>query len=128
MDLERERLGVTLSGSGEFLTAYGEGRVQVFNIITGQSVGSSSSRTTILYGKYMPEDETIFTFGGNVSGSSVSEATVIAVHVGRRQIARTNLNTVPIIRHRDHFTVTRTSAGHYRMKGLNQDLLIRTSF
>ena len=102
--------------------------MQVFNILTGQTVGSSSSRTTILYGKYMPEDETIFAFGGNVSGSSVSDATVIAVHVGRRQIARTNLDTVPVIRNRDHFAVTRTSAGLYRMEGLNQDLIIRTSF
>lgn len=128
MDLDTERLGVTLSGNGEFLTAYGEGRVQVFNIITGQNVGSSSSRTTILYGKYMPEDETIFAFGGNVSGSSISDATVIAVHVGRRQIARTNLDTVPVIRDRDHFSVIRTSAGRYRMEGLNQDFVIRTSF
>lgn len=128
MDVETERLGATLSGNGEFLTVYGEGRVQVFNIITGETVGSSSSRSAILFGKYIPEDEIIIVFGGNVSGSSVSDATVIAVHVGRRQIARTDMNITPVLRDKDHFSVTRTSAGNYRMKGLNQDFIIRTSF
>ncbi|PWN06185.1 hypothetical protein [Rhodohalobacter mucosus] len=128
MDLEPERLGVTLSGRGEFLTAYGAGRVQVFNIITGERVGSSSSRTAILYGEYIPEDETILVFGGNASGSSVADATVIAVHVGRRQIARTNLDRTAVMREKDYLSIVRTSTGTYRMKGLNQELEIRTSF
>lgn len=128
MQIDSERTGVSLSGSGEYLTAYGEGRVQVFNIATGESVGSSSSRTTILYGEYVPQDDIILAFGGNVSGSTVSDASVVAVHVGQRQIARSDLSTAPVIRQGDGFSLTRLSSGRYRLSGLNQHLIIQTSF
>jgi hypothetical protein len=128
MQIDSERTGVSLSGSGEYLTAYGAGRVQVFNIATGESVGSSSSRTTILYGEYVPQDDIILAFGGNVSGSTVSDASVVAVHVGQRQIARSDLSTTPAIRQSEGFSLTRLSAGRYRLSGLNQHLVIQTSF
>jgi hypothetical protein len=47
MDLDEGQLGVTLSGSGEFLTTYSRGRVQVYNLITGERIGSTSSRNPI---------------------------------------------------------------------------------
>ncbi|MDX1590344.1 MAG: hypothetical protein R3283_00155 [Balneolaceae bacterium] len=128
MGIDSERTGVTLSGNGEYLTAYGAGRVQVFNIATGESVGSSSSRTTILYGEYIPRDDIILAFGGDVSGSTISDASIVAVHVGQRQIARSDLSVSPSITKNDSFYLNRLSSGRYRLSGLNQDLVIRASF
>lgn len=127
-ELDNGRAGVTLSGKGEFLTVYGEGRVQVFNINTNQSVGSSSSRTPLLYGIYIPEDETIIAVGGNRTGESVSNASLVAVHVGKRQIARSNLPGSPILRNPNEISIQRNSSSRYRLKGLHQHFNISTSF
>lgn len=127
-ELDNGRAGVTLSGMGEFLTVYGEGRVQVYNINTNQSIGSSSSQTPLLYGVYIPEDQTILAYGGNLSGETVSNASIVAVHVGKRQIARSDLPGSPVLRNPDEISIQRNSSNSYRLKGLNRHLNIKTSF
>lgn len=127
-DLNGEQTGITLSGNGNFLTVYGSGRVQVFNILNDESIGSSSSRTPLLYAAYLPEDEIILALGGTLSGNSVSGASLIAVHIGKRQIARTEITNSPVVHNPEELIIERISANRYLIKGMNQTFDVHTVF
>jgi len=128
MDPDDAQLGVSLSGRGEYLTTYSRGRVQVYHLISGERVGSTSSRNPILYATYVPEDESIIAFGGTLNNGSISSPTVTVIHVGRRQIAREDLNMNLAAIDINRLEIKREGINRFLLKGLNRNLRIQSSF
>lgn len=120
--------GVALSDRGGFITIYSGGRVQVYNALTGERVGSSSTRSSVIYATYIPEDETIIILGGSEADNGISEPTITAVHVSLRQIAREDIGLSLAVTDLDDLYLQRTAANQFRLSGLNQHLDIQTSF
>jgi hypothetical protein len=128
MDPDDTQLGISLSGRGEYLTTYSRGRVQVYNMITGERVGSTSSRNPVLYATFIPQDESIIAFGGNLNNGTISNPTVTVIHVGRRQIAREDLNMNLAAIDLNQLEIEREGANRFLLKGLNRNLRIQSSF
>lgn len=127
-DIDPEQRGVTLHEKGEFLTTYTRGRVQVYNIVTGERLGSTSSRNPVLYATYLPEDDLILAFGGSENNGNISEPMMTAVHIGQRQIARADIDGALSMIDPARLHIERSSANQFRLSGLNRELNISAQF
>ena len=121
-------LGVSFTSDVNYITKYSTGRVQVFNVRTGESMGNASSRSTIIYATYIPEDETVLALGGSINGNNISNPTITAVHLGLRQITRSDINLPLSTLDLNSIRLTRSAENEYRIVGLNRDLILETSF
>ncbi|MEX0648201.1 MAG: hypothetical protein WEA56_04045 [Balneolaceae bacterium] len=128
IDLDAGQKGAVLSDNGAYLTVYSGSRAQVYNTLTGERLGSTSSRASIIYASYQPEDETIIILGGSENNLRISDPMITAVHLTQRQIAREDIGLSLSISDMADVTLERQGVNQFRIKGLNQHLDIRTSF
>ena len=121
--------GVTLTKNATHLTTFAGNRMQVYEILSGDRIGSASSQATIVYAEYLPEDDVILGLGGSLSNTGViASPTVTAVHIGRRQIAREQVD-LPLSQFKDgSIGFTRNSSGRYTVNGMNREIEIRVGF
>jgi hypothetical protein len=127
-DFEDDLSGLNLSAEGDYLTAYTRGRVQVYNVLTGERIGSTSSRSPVLFADYIAEDDTIIILGGDIQDKNITDPMVTAVHISRRQIVREEANQSLSWMGREKLSLNRDGVGDYRIDGLNRSLVIRASF
>lgn len=120
--------GVTLSSDANYITKYTSGRVLVYNVHTGESMGSASSRSPILYAAFIPDDETVIALGGSLSGRNISDPTITAVHLGLRQITRNEIDLNLSTLDRYSIRINRSGDGNYYLTGLNKALNLQTSY
>jgi hypothetical protein len=125
---EDDMIGLNVSERGEFMTAYSRGRVQVYNILSGERIGSTSSRSPVLYADYLADDDTILIFGGDVSNGNIHDPMMTAVHISKRQIVREEVGQSLSWIGRERLGLSRTGAGEYRLDGLNRSLVVNASF
>lgn len=128
LKLDERQAGLALSKRAGYVSIYSTGRVQVYDILTGERVGSSTSRSPVFYASYLPEDEMILVLGGSVNGNRISNPMVTAIHVSKRQIAREEVNLSLSLINTSGIHIQRESSNRYYVKGLNRDLRILTSF
>ena len=126
--LEEDIIGVTLSDDAQFLTAYSSGRMQVYNIVTGEREGSASSRSSILYAKYDAASQVIVALGGVRSGLTIEEPEITAVSLAQRKIEREAVPYSLSMLEADRLYLERTDANRYRLTGLNRTLLLEIGF
>lgn len=127
-DFDGDVLGAILSENGEYLTVYTSGRVQVFNHFSGEGLGSSSSRTSIIHAEYQPEDETVIMLGGSESNGQITNPSLTAVHLSKRQIVREDIGFSISALSSEDIRIQQTDHSEYRISGLNRPLQIRTNF
>lgn len=120
--------GVSLSSDANYITKYSSGRVQVFNVQTGESMGNASSRSTIFYAVFIPQDETVLAMGGSFTGRSIMNPTITAVHLGLRQITSSDISAQLSTLDQNSIRLIRAGVGKYRVTGLNKDLILETKF
>tara|TARA_R100001143_G_C3361275_1_gene136287 strand:+ start:1227 stop:2330 length:1104 start_codon:yes stop_codon:yes gene_type:complete len=123
-----ELLGASLTSDANFITMFSSGRVRVFNVGTGESMGSASSRSSILYAAFIPQDETVLALGGSLAGRNISNPTLTAVHLGLRQITREDINLSLSTLNQDNIRINRMGEGRYSLTGLNKTLTVQTSY
>ncbi len=120
--------GINLSPNGDYITKFTTGRVQVYNSITGEVEGSTSSRGSVIDAVYFPEEETIIMLGGVITGQQVSDPTITAVHLGRRQIVREDVRESISIPESGMISFHRELSGRYLIRGLNKHLIVTANF
>lgn len=128
IDLAEGQLGLSVSDGGEFLTNYSSGRVQVHNTISGEGTGSTTSRNPVLYANYIPQDEMIIVLNGRNTNGAISEGMITAIHVTKRQIARSDINFTVSAKDLESLSLERTGTNRFKLTGLNKSLELRTSF
>lgn len=127
-DFDDTQLGLTPDATETYLTVYSSSRIQVYNLITGERLGSASSRQTIIHAQYHPEDEVILAVGGAKNNGRISDPMMMAVHLSKRQIARSEI-TFPISAHDgEKIRQIRLRPDQYRITGLNRHLDVTTQF
>lgn len=127
-ELDDDQRGASLSENGEFITVYSQSRVQVYNLLTGERLGSSSMRHEVLYATYDPAGQMLLAFGGSERGGSVYNPMLTAVHLGQRQIAREEIGGTLAKMQGQPLQIERNGASRYLLKGLNRHLEISAQF
>lgn len=120
--------GVSLSSDANYITKYTSGRVQVYNVHTGESMGSSSSRSPILYATFIPQNEILLALGGSFSDRNITDPTITAVHLGLREIHRNEIDLNLSSLDQNNIRIVRTGARSYSLTGLNKTLNLQTNF
>ncbi len=128
LDVDYTFRGAVLSKGAQYLTVYSSGRVQAFEIPSGELMGSASSQATIIYAAYQPEDETIIALGGSYDGQNISNPTLTAVHLGRRELIREEIPYSISAYDVSQIAVERNGTGLYRLTGLNMHLDLSIQF
>lgn len=128
MGSDMELKGAALTESADFLTIYSQSRVQVYNVLTGERLGSSTSRTSIVKAAYFADDEVVLLFNGSEKGSNIRNPSITAVHLGLRQIARNDINTNLSALDVKKVKIEREGANSYLLKGVNKPVNLTVSF
>lgn len=123
-----EQKGVSISEDAQFVTVYSGGRTQVLDALSGQRVGSTSSRSPVIYSRYFEEDDVILVFGGVQEGNRIDRPAMSAIHIGQRQILREEINESLSIYDFDRLGITRLQSNSYRIDGLNRSLKVQSDF
>jgi hypothetical protein len=125
---EDELRGFDLTENGEYLTTFTSNRMQVYNTQTGERLGSASSQSSILYAAYHPDDEMIVAFGGSVQGQSISNPSITAVHLTRRELASEEISLSLTVLDPDYVSIIRTEPNQFTITGLNRHLDVSIQF
>lgn len=128
IEFDDTQLGLATDAAGTYLTAYSSSRIQVYNLITGERLGSASSRQSIISAQYHPEDDLILAVGGAKTNGRISDPMMMAVHLTKRQIARSEITFTVSTHDINKIRQVRLSQNQYRITGLNQHLDVTAQF
>ena len=120
--------GAVISPGGEFLTTFRDARMQVIRVADGEVLGSASSRNNIIQASYFPDDGMLISLNGNLNNHRITNASITAVHVTRRQIASENVSMQLSKLVPGSIDLLRTGENRFRISGMNRDLLLDTRF
>jgi hypothetical protein len=126
---DQEVKGLNLYGSGSTLTVYSEGRVAVYNVLSGERLGSSSFRGAPLqFANYSSSDQTIVGLTGDLNGVTLSNIEIRIINVAARKIASQEFSGTVEISDLDNISLNRTGRFSYTLKGMSKDLNLKASF
>lgn len=128
MRSEMDLKGAVLSDNADYLTVYSQSRVQVYNVLTGERLGSSTSRSPIVKATYFSEDEVVLLFNGTENGDTINDPGVTAVHLGLRQIARNDINATLSALDMKDVKIEREGVSSYKVHGVNQPVNLTVNF
>lgn len=126
---DQEVKGLNLYGSGSTLTVFSEGRVAVYNVLSGERLGSSSFRGgTLQFANYSGADQTIVGLTGNLNGSTLSNIEVRIINVAARKIASQKYSGTVDVQDLDKISLERKGRFNYTLTGMSKDLNLKASF
>ena len=121
--------GVSLSENASHITTYYGNRMQVYEISTGERIGSASSQASIVLAEFLPDDDIIIGIGGSLGNNGIlASPTVTAVHLTQRQIAREQIDLPLSVFNEGQLDINRSAANTYTVAGLNREIEIRVRF
>jgi hypothetical protein len=126
---DREVKGLNLYGSGSTLTVFSEGRVAVYNVQSGERIGSSSFRNgTLQFANYSASDQTIVGLTGDLNGTTLSDIEVRIINVAARKIASQKYSGTVQIAELDNISMNKKSRYNYTITGMSKNLNLKASF
>lgn len=126
---DRKVKGLNLYGSGSTLTVFSEGRVAVYNVLSGERIGSSSFRNgTLQFANYSASDQTIVGLTGDLNGTTLSDIEVRIINVAARKIASQKYSGTVQITEPDNISMIKNSRFNYTITGINKNLNLKVSF
>ncbi len=126
---DRKVTGLNLYGSGSILTVYSEGRVAVYNVSSGERIGSSSFRGgNLIFSNYSASDQSIVGLSGDLNGNTLSNIEVRIINVGERKIASQEYSGTVQVSDLDDIQLQRLGRFNYRIEGLSEYLNLSASF
>lgn len=126
---DQEVKGLNLYGSGSTLTVYSEGRVAVYNVLSGERLGSSSFRGAPLqFANYSGSDQTIVGLTGDLNGTTLSNIEIRIINVAARKITSQEFSGTVEISDLDNISLNRTGRFSYSLTGMSKDLNLNASF
>lgn len=125
---EMELLGADITGDGKFVTIFSDRRAQIYNVLTGERLGSASTRSNIVYASYQPADSIVLLLSGDRSDGVVQNPGVTAVHLTKRQIVSESVGFDLSYLDFDRVRLERVSEERYLLNGVNRPLNIRSAF
>lgn len=129
ISFDQEVRGMNLYGSGSTLTVFSSGRVAVYNVQSGERIGSSSFRGgTLQFANYSGSDQTIVGLMGDLNGSTLSNIEVSIINVSARKIASQKYSGILQVDDVNGIILNRTGKFSYNLSGMSKDLRLRANF
>lgn len=126
---DQEIVGMNLYGSGSTLTVYSNGRVAVYDVLSGNRLGGSSFRDGVLrFANYSGADNAIIGLTGDINGDNLSNIEVRVINIDASKIARNKYSGTIQFQDLDAITLNRTGRFSYTISGMDKDLKIRATF
>lgn len=115
------------SSNGKFVTIRSNGRIGVYDTVSGERKGSTSFRSRLHFATFVPEESTIIAITAERTGNTLSEIEFHAINTELRSIERNELNTRLGINDKVSVNLQRKSAYNYRFTGFNNpvDMSVR---
>lgn len=117
--------GANITGNGAYLTIYTAGMVQVFDVSSGERVGSASLNQSIIYAAYDENKNVMISFGGSLGENRVSNPSVMVVDIEQRSIATENINGTLHTLNPDNIALRSNTPGHFSLDGFREGVKIR---
>jgi hypothetical protein len=127
---EEELEGAELSRDASHITLFSSKRVRVYNVLSGERLGSTSIQDPAFYADFFPEDQMILILSGDYSDTSgiLNSAEIKAVDLARRDIVSNSLSEALGFYEGFEIDIIRLSSNQYKLKGANKELTINVSF
>ncbi len=117
-----------ISSNGRFVALRSNGRVGVYDILSGERVGSTSFRSRLQFATYVPEDHTIVAITAERSGNTLSDIEFHAINTELRSIERKEYNGRLGFHDKVPVTLQRNNANEYVLNGFNNPVELSINF
>lgn len=123
-------VGASLSADNEYITLYSRGRVMVYSVMDGNSLGATSFNANIFMADYFPEDDLILALTGDYSeGAGVlNNVEFRAVNLEQRSITSEELDGSLGFTEKIEPALKRLSSGEYQLVGSSKRIKIGANF
>jgi hypothetical protein len=127
---EEDLKDVRFTDDLEQVTIYSGGRVMVYNTLSGESLGASSSRSPIITADYFPADNLILALTGNYSERSgiLNNIEFRAINLQQRSIASQQFPGVLGLNDAIELRLVRNARNSYMLKGANKNVSVSANF
>lgn len=127
---DEELIGANLAEDGKHLTLFSDNRIQVYNLLNGENIGSTSQQQPVFKANFFPEDDILLIFSGDYASSSgnLNNIEVKAVDLARRDLVSDTFSGT--LNFHEAFTpeIKRISSKEYQLEGANKELRIDVAF
>ena len=130
MESSENLKSTSLSASSEHVTIYSAGRAAVYNMISGERIGSTSFGSSLIKAQYFSDDQILVALSGSLSGDGkvANNLEFHAIHFEKRQVERKeyrgSIGFNPMIDY--HFRSV--GSGKYHFTGANKLIEISAQF
>jgi hypothetical protein len=102
----------------------------VYNTFTGNRIGSTSSRSSIIMADYYDEDDIILLVTGNHSESSgiANNVSFRAINIAKRAIASKDYSSSVGIRSEFRPNLVRTAPNTYELRNTSREIKVKANF
>lgn len=127
---DEDLIGAELSEDAGFITLYSGGRIQVFQTLSGERIGSTSMRSPLFKAAYFPEENIILAVSGTYSESSdvLNSVEFHAINIEQRSIARGEFDAALGFDDRITSEFVRIAPNRYRLTGASRHVDINANF
>lgn len=127
---DEDLVGASLTEDFEYITLYSGGRVMVFSLLDGESLGATSFRSSIFLADYFPEDNMILALTGSYSEHSgvMNNAEFRAIDLKERAIESNEFPGALGFQKAMNPRFERTSSNQYKLLGGSKVIEIEANF
>ena len=127
---EENLKGASLSADLEYLTLYSGGRVMVYEALTGERLGATSTRSSVFLADYFPEDNLLLALTGRYSERRgiMNGAEFRAINLEQREITSEEFSAPLGFTKKITPYFVRTGADSYRLEGGSKEIEIDANF
>lgn len=117
--------GARVTENGKYLTIYTSAMIQVYNVESGERVGSASVQQPVLYATYNEDKNIMIALGGTLEGIRVSNPSVMVVDIERRAIETENIEGNLYTLDLSRVNLKGTDGGPFQLAGFRENIRIR---
>src|SRR5690625_2180903 len=99
--------------------------IQVYDVLTGERLGSASLHQNIIYSAYAPEINIMISFGGVLDGYQISGSSVMVVDSDQRSIVTEEISSTLHTLDTQNIRLNRSGSGNFTIEGLHEEVTVR---
>lgn len=122
---------VVLTKDDKYVTITYKNQLSVYDILNGRRVGSTSLRSYLFYGTYIPEDRMLLGFAGDYhsESGSINNIKIYGVDLKARKLGNGEYGeTLKWDKQNFNLKVSRIRSHHYEIKGFSSPLILSAKF